>query len=299
MTMRLGKHTGAAALLLSLVLSGCASPPDSPQETTATNNSQAQSPVAKDLSEGKTVSVQTSQGTIQVEPTVVGITDESATPSQTPGNEAYYDPLEGFNRAMFGFNHYFYSYLFIPVTDGYRFIVPEVARDKIGNVFDNLREPLNLLNHSVSGQFDKAGVNLGRFVINSTIGILGLFDPASHWFNMEKSEKTVAESLRDYDIGSGAYVVLPILGPSDVRGTFSVVTEAFLHPTEFIMDSPERYYLRMVEGIDDFEAQSQRYEKLYKKPADPYLYFRNQYIQGQLRDSMFGVNKASGEATNE
>ena len=243
--------------------------------------------------------MQTSQGTLSVEPTVVGITDEADKPSQTPGDKPYYDPLEGFNRAMFGFNHYFYSYFFIPVTDSYRFVVPDVARDKIGNAFDNLREPLNLLSHSFSGEFDKASVNLGRFVINSTIGLLGLFDPASHWFELEQNEKTVAQTLSDYDVGSGAYLVLPVLGPSDVRGAFSTVTEGFLHPTQFIMESPDRYYLRMFEGIDDFESQSQRYEKLYKEASDPYLYFRNQYIQGQLRDAIFDINKATGDNVSE
>ena len=296
--MSLGKYVGTTALVLTVLISGCASPTKSNNEVAQSNTSSSET-TAQTLSQGKTVEIQTSQGTLSVEPTVVSITDESATPEQTPGSKPYYDPMEGFNRAMFGFNHYFYSYVFIPITDGYRFAVPAVARDKIGNAFDNLREPLNLISHSFSGEFDKAGVNLGRFVINSTIGILGLFDPASHWFELEKSEKTFAQSLRDYDVGSGAYLVLPVLGPSDVRGAFSTVSEGFLHPTQFIMDSPDRYYLRMFEGVDDFEPQSQRYEKLYKQSSDPYLYFRNQYIQGQLRDAMFDTNNAAGDATDE
>lgn len=297
--MSLGKYFGKATLLIAVFMAGCASPPDTTDTTVQNSSTSSSETTAETLSKGQTVKVQTSQGTLSVEPTVVSITDESVTPSQTPGTQPYYDPIEGFNRAMFGFNHYFYSYLFIPITDGYRFIVPDVARDKIGNAFDNLREPLNLLSHSFSGQFDKAGVNLGRFVINSTIGLLGLFDPASHWFELEQSEKTVAQSLRDYDIGSGAYLVLPVLGPSDVRGAFSTVTEGFLHPTQFIMESPDRYYLRMFEGVDDFESQSQRYEELYQQTSDPYLYFRNQYIQGQLRDAMFDTNNATGDTTDE
>ncbi|GGW89983.1 MlaA family lipoprotein [Alteromonas halophila] len=298
--MSLGKYCGTACFLFTLILSGCASPPESSPATAQQSQTSSERPSdAEALSQGQTVQVETSQGTISVEPTVVGITDEAATPSSTPGDTSYYDPLEGFNRAMFGFNHYFYTYFFIPVTDGYRVVVPDVARDKIGNAFDNLREPLNLLSHTFSGDLDKAGINLGRFVINSTIGLLGLFDPATHWFSLAQSEKTIAQTLRDYDVGSGAYIVLPVLGPSDVRGTFSTVTEGFLHPTQFIMDAPDRYYLRMFEGVDDFESQSQRYEKLYEEASDPYLYFRNQHIQGQLRDAMFDTNKASGNNLNE
>lgn len=298
--MRHSKCFGTITLLLTLVLSGCASHPKSPRDsnTPATRQTPSEGK-AQALSKGQAVEVQTSQGTLRVEPTVVGITDEADKSSQTPGAKPYYDPLEGFNRAMFGFNHYFYSYVFIPVTDGYRFVFSDAARDKIGNGFDNLREPLNLLSHSFSGEFDKASVDLGRFLINSTIGLLGLFDPALHWFELEQNEKTVGQTLSGYEVGAGAYLVLPVLGPSDVRGAFSTATEGILHPTQFIMGSPDRYYLRMFEGINDFESQSQRYEKLYKEAPDPYLYFRNQYIQGQLRDAIFDTNKATGGNLSE
>ncbi|MCU7555864.1 VacJ family lipoprotein [Alteromonas sp. ASW11-19] len=268
-------------------LSACASPPDKevePAKPVAANKTE--NAKVRDLSAGETVTVTTSQGTMEVEPAVVAITDAQTSPDVTQ-DVYYHDPWEGMNRAIFSFNHYLYSYVLLPAADGYRYVVPAVARDKIGNAFNNIREPLNLVNNTFAGEFDEAGTNLGRFIINTTVGLFGLFDPATDWFDLAPEKQTVADTLSQHDIRAGPYLVLPLLGPSDSRGAFSTVTESVLHPINFVAEPPESYQLRFFDGFDDFSSQADTYRSLYENAEDPYLYFRNQYIQGKRRDAVF------------
>ena len=100
----------------------------------------------------------------------------------------------------------------------------------------------------------------------------------------------MGDTLATYGVGSGPYLVLPLLGQSDVRGGFSVLTEGFIHPVNHVADAPQNYQLRAFDGVDDFSEQSETYQNLYKNADDPYLYFRNQYLQGQARDLMYEDN---------
>lgn len=287
---------GAFALIICIfLLGGCASAPDTPENSAVQpqDNKQPQGnepALAEELAKGKDVTVQTSQGAVSVSPVVVAVGDTPE--SGNTDDEVYYnDPWEGFNRAMFSFNNVSYQYVLLPLADGYHYVVPGVVRDKIGNAFDNLREPLNLVNNTFAGEFSEAGANLGRFLINSTVGLLGLFDPASDWFDIKPQKQTIANTLQRYDIGSGPYLVIPILGPSDSRGALSTLTEGFVHPVNYIAEPPESYQLRIFEGFDDFSNQSDTYRKLYEQAEDPYIYFRNQYIQGQRRDELFELSE--------
>lgn len=281
-----------------LVVAGCASAPEKPVEQSSKSQESARLSASEELVRGKSVAVETSQGTVNVAPTVVAIGDGSQQKDEASIAPYYYDPWEGFNRAMFSFNNVSYQYVLIPLSDGYKFILPGTVRDKIGNAFDNLREPLNLLNNTFSGEFNAAGANLGRFLINSTVGLLGLFDPADDWFDIKPQKQTLANTLQHYNVGSGAYLVIPILGPSDTRGAFSTLTEGFIHPVNYVADSPQNIQIRMVDGLDDFSEQSDIYQQLFKQAEDPYIYFRNQYIQGQRRDELFELSD-SDQQNNE
>lgn len=283
--MRKTQYNCAFLLVLSIAISlgsGCAS--KAPEQATDVNIVSAE-PASSDtkaqqLSESKTTTIQTTNGPISIEPTVISATDQNMLEELTVD---YYDPLESFNRKMFAFNHVTYKYALIPLADGYKAVFPEAVRSKVTNAFDNIREPLNLLNNTFSGNFVDAGANLGRFLLNSTIGILGLFDPASSWFEVAPKKQTIGDTLADYGVGSGAYVVLPILGMSDLRNSTSLLGESFIHPIPAITDSPTDTYLRSFDGFNDFSAQSSSYITLYEKASDPYEYFRNQYIQQQNR----------------
>lgn len=283
------KTATVIAAVVLFTLSGCASKPEPPAlAQTETEQNSAQEPLTapEQLSSGHTTTIATSQGNIEIQPTVVDMANRDAPPGDE-ATEQYNDPLEGWNRAMFGFNHAAYSYALIPLAKGYEYVLPEVVRSKIGNAFNNIREPLSLLNNLAAGEVKDAGTNLGRFLINSTVGLLGLFDPATAWFDLPPAKQSLADTLAGYNVSPGPYLVLPILGQNNVRGSTSVVSGVLLDPLRQITSPPDTYYLQGVDAIDTFSDRASVYEKLYQQADDPYLYFRNQFLQGVERDDAF------------
>ena len=269
-------------LLYVFLVSACAQSPDRQKQAL----SQDKSAPAETLSNFKKTTIETSNGTLEVAPTIVSTDDNSLATNANDAeeNQAYYDPIEPLNRAIFKFNHFTYQYALIPIAKGYNYITPEPVQSSIANVFDNLREPLNLVNNTLSGEVKDAGVNISRFLINSTIGLLGLFDPAEDWFEIKEAPKSLAQTFSTYNVGSGAYIVLPILGQSDVRSATSTITESVFHPVGHILNSPDDVIARGVDAVDDLSDQADLYMTLYEQASDPYIYFRNQYIQGVNRD---------------
>lgn len=278
--------------LFILTLTGCAAKPVQPENTTPEAVQAIEKPAelsaAEQLSSGKNATIETSQGSIEIQPTVVDMAnrDEPETPDDE-ATEQYNDPLEGWNRAIFGFNHAAYSYALIPLVKGYEYVLPDAVRSKIGNAFSNIREPLSLLNNLAAGEVKDAGTNLGRFLLNSTVGLLGLFDPASAWFNLPPAKQSLADTLAGYNVSPGPYLVLPILGQNNVRGSTSVVSEVLLDPLRQITSPPDTYYLQGVDAVDSFSGRARVYQQLYQQADDPYLYFRNQFLQGVKRDDAF------------
>lgn len=127
-----------------------------------------------------------------------------------------YDPWEGFNRQMYVFNYYFDKYLFLPVVNGYAFITPNYVEDRITSFFKNLGELKNFTNCLFQLKLKESGITLGRFVTNSTIGLAGFYDPATH-FGWQRHNEDFGQTLGSYGSGPGPYLVLPVFGPSSLR----------------------------------------------------------------------------------
>jgi phospholipid-binding lipoprotein MlaA len=137
-----------------------------------------------------------------------------------------YDPLEGFNRRMYTFNWYFDKYVFLPVVSGYAFVTPNYIEDRISSFFNNLRELKTLVNCILQFKGKSGGITLGRFLANSTLGLAGLYDPATH-FGWIRQKEDFGQTLGVYGLGAGPYLVLPIFGPSSLRdGTGLLVDSA-------------------------------------------------------------------------
>lgn len=128
------------------------------------------------------------------------------------------DPLEGFNRGAYRFNYYFDKYLFIPVVRSYEFILPVYAQNRVSSFVNNIGEIDNLLNNILQGKVKSSGITVARFACNTTVGIAGLWDPASRW-GMRRQEEDLGQTLGAYGVGNGPYLVLPVLGPSNARDT--------------------------------------------------------------------------------
>jgi phospholipid-binding lipoprotein MlaA len=139
-----------------------------------------------------------------------------------------YDPWEGMNRSIYSFNYYFDRYVFLPVVDGYAFITPDIVEDGITNFLFNLAEINNLLNSVLQLKGKATTTTAGRFLINSTIGILGIFDPATS-MKMYRVNEDFGQTLGYYGLGPGPYLVLPVLGPSSLRDTTGLVVDSVVY----------------------------------------------------------------------
>ncbi len=190
-----------------------------------------------------------------------------------------FDPIEPFNRGMFWFNDKLYFYLFKPIARGYR-VVPEPARESVSNFFSNLGTPVRFANALLQLKMEDAGTELGRLVINSTLGIGGLFDPAKAWFDLEKKEEDFGQTLGNYGVGSGFYIVWPLLGPSNSRDTVGMVGDFFLDPLHYVEIKPvERIGLTTLDKETDLSLDKDTYESIQQEALDPYLFVRNAYEQ--------------------
>src|SRR5690606_1819536 len=138
------------------------------------------------------------------------------------------------------------------------------ARNGVHRFFDNLREPLHGLNHGLQGEFGSAGQSLLRFLTNSTLGIAGLFDPASGWFDMEPRPASLDETLRRWRSGTGPFLVLPLLGPSDVRGGAASTVETLLHPLRFMLSGQDATLALGSDRLQGFAPAAASYDELYR-----------------------------------
>ncbi|MDO3380781.1 MlaA family lipoprotein [Gilvimarinus algae] len=255
--------------LLLLLGSGCASV-NQPQEDVGRRYVPLEVP-ASEVDNGVKV-IDAPEGIPDVEPTVVSYLD-------------YNDPFIGFNRAMFTFNDTVYRYALIPLANGYVKAVPLPVRNSVTNFFYNLKTPIYLVNNVLQLEGRLACRNLARFVINSTLGLAGLFDPADAWFGLQRAEAHFDDTLMKYGAGYGVYLVLPFFGPSDLRDGMSAITDYFLNPITYLMENPEKYGVKTFDFLQDYASDAERYEALREKSDDPYILFRNLYLQSVMRDA--------------
>jgi phospholipid-binding lipoprotein MlaA len=192
------------------------------------------------------------------------------------------DPIEPVNRAIFWFNDKIYFYLLKPVARGYR-IVPKPARNSVANFFSNLTTPVRFANSLLQLKARKAGTELARFVVNSTIGVLGLFDPGKDWLGLKKTDEDFGQTLGFYGAGEGFYLVLPVLGPSSLRDGIGRVGDYFADPISspyyFILNDWEKYALEGLNTVNALSLDKDTYEGIKRDALDPYLFLRNSYSQ--------------------
>jgi phospholipid-binding lipoprotein MlaA len=190
------------------------------------------------------------------------------------------DPLEPFNRALFNFNDKLYFWFLKPTARGYNYVFPEDFRICVRNFFVNLLFPVRFVNSILQGNFRGAGIELSRFMMNSTLGLGGLFDPSSRGLNLPMQDEDLGQTLGVYRMGHGIYLTVPVLGPYTVRSLLGWVGDSFLDPVTWYVDP---LLLRWgVKGYKKFNEVSLTlgdYEALKEAAIDPYVAIRNAYVQ--------------------
>ena len=189
------------------------------------------------------------------------------------------DPLEPVNRAIFVFNDRLYFWVLKPVARGYGFVVPEPLRIGIRNAFTNILMPVRFVNSLLQGKVKGAGRELARFVVNSTIGMGGLFDTAKNDWHIPPSDEDTGQTLGTYGLGHGAYLVLPFFGPSSVRDTVGLGGDTLLNPLWYLLDFQTGLEVTAVKTINNTSLRIGDYEGIKAMAIDPYLAIRDGYIQ--------------------
>ena len=198
------------------------------------------------------------------------------------------DPWEGFNRGSFQFNEGLDQYVLKPVARGYETVVPEFAREGVNNFFDNLEDVGTGLNNLLQGKPREGVTDLGRVVVNSVFGVFGLWDIATP-LGLEKHYEDFGQTLGVWGVGSGPYLVIPLLGPSSARdGPAKIVDPAWYWPK--LLDNDTLYW--SLWGLDKVRTRTNllKAEKLVDEAAlDKYSFIRDAWLQ-RRRNQVFDGN---------
>lgn len=198
------------------------------------------------------------------------------------------DPLESFNRGMFVFNDKLYFYVLKPVAKGYR-VVPVPVRLSVARFFSNVQAPIRIVNNALQLKLKNTGTELLRFGINTSIGILGLFDPARKYWGLRRKEEDFGQTLGHYGVGPGFYLVLPFYGPYTLRDSSSLLLDTlYLDPIYRYIDGFwVRVTIRSFNLINTLSLDKDTYEALKRDALDPYTFVKHAYVQhraGQIRE---------------
>lgn len=214
--------------------------------------------------------------------------------SEAPeGNTANPDKLEPLNRKVFAFNDTMDRWFLKPVAKGYRAIIPGPVKSGVGNFFDNLGEVSTIVNSGLQWKWGRAAHSTGRLLMNSTVGVLGVFDVATLAGLEEKESESFGQTLGRWGVPRGSYLVLPFLGPSTVRGGVSLPAEWALTPHLYMDDEGARWAATSLDFLHT------RYELLDAEEfasGDRYIFIREAYLQrlnykendGKVKDDFGG-----------
>lgn len=189
------------------------------------------------------------------------------------------DPYEGFNRSMFAVNRVGDKILYKPFGVAYKKVVPDVARKGVNNFFDNLTTPRSALNNFLQGKPGRGVNEIGRFLFNSTFGVAGLFDVAAAG-GMQRYDEDFAQTFAVWGLPEGPYLVVPFWGPRSLLATAALPFDFYSDVQPHIEDTGTRDRLRILDLIDT-RSRLLTTEELLNKSQDPYIAFREAYLQNR------------------
>ncbi len=188
------------------------------------------------------------------------------------------DPLEPINRGVFSFNNTFDHYLFKPIAKGYDAVVPTPVKTGVSNVFQNMSDAQSVVSDALQLKGSKLGDDLGRVILNSTVGLGGIFDLATP-MGIERGNEDLGQTLGYWGIGAGPYLVLPFMGPSSLRDSVGRVAEGQYDPLSQVSSVPARNSLTGLRVVDARVALFPVEGLANQAALDRYTFFRSAYLQ--------------------
>lgn len=190
-----------------------------------------------------------------------------------------YDPFEPFNRGVFFFNEAVSAMVLTPLATGYRAVTTPAIRGGLSNAAENTLEPVNMVNAFLQGDFDHGMVSFWRFIINTTVGIVGIHDVAET-AGLERRREDFGQTLGVWGFSEGPYLVLPLLGPSNFRDVWRWPAGYYLDPvTTFVDDSATVWAYIGALSLIEYESLMDPMNDLRAASIDPYATFRSVYTQ--------------------
>ena len=173
-----------------------------------------------------------------------------------------YDPWEGMNRRIYNFNYHFDRWVFLPAVRGYRAITPQVVRTGVNNFFNNFRDVRTMVNSILQGSPTKFFQSTGRVVLNTTVGLLGLVDVAT-MADIPRPQEDFGQTLGVWGLGQGPYLVVPFLGPSNLRDGAGLLPDFYVQTIVYdeTMADPLRQVAPLVDAVDTRHRTSYRYNE--------------------------------------
>lgn len=193
------------------------------------------------------------------------------------------DPFEGFNRAIYRFNEELDRFVLKPIARGYQAVVPAPVNRGVTNFFSNLDDVGSAINNLLQLKLNRAVSDLGRVVVNTTVGLLGFMDVASN-INLPKYGEDFDQTLGAWGLPTGPFIVLPLLGPSSARGVVGLVGDWYTDPVTYIEDDRVRYSLRGLNLINRRADLLGASRVLEQAALDPYIFVRDAYWQKRRSD---------------
>lgn len=189
-----------------------------------------------------------------------------------------YDPWEPYNETMFDFNHKIVDkYVLKPVGTAWDYL-PDPVQEGLGNAFDNVAMPRRVVNHLLQAEFKGAGNELARFGINTTVGVVGVFDVAKKW-GFEKRDADTGQTLGKWGVGPGPYFIFPFLPPLTVRDAFGLVADVAMDPINYFVPLAASFGRKGGETVNSRSQNLELYESVEESTIDLYSAVRNAYLQ--------------------
>ena len=199
-----------------------------------------------------------------------------------------YDPLEPMNKRIYAFNRLFDQYVFLPALGAYRFVFPQFVRNRFQDFWANIGEISNIYNSLFQLKIERTASSSWRLILNTTVGVLGLWDPATKWFEIERAREDFGQTLGHWGVGAGPFLVLPIFGPSNLRDTTGLVADYFAEKEiDFLgvreaqsRDDTGGWLLKGFDALNQRDINQFRYGML----GSPFEYNKVRYLFNQQRE---------------